>query len=134
MMITEAEMYWLTRWSYIQGGLFTLGGIVVGLVFVWMIVSAICHAVNHAQAASYAGSKELLPVTRKSLRASLICLALSWSILAAACFVPTTKEMCAIKIVPVIVNNAEVQELPKKALELANSWLDDMKPLERQEK
>ena len=43
-------------------------------------------------------------------------------------FVPTTKEMCAIKLVPMIANDEQVQELPNKVVDLANEWLDELKP------
>jgi len=43
-------------------------------------------------------------------------------------FIPTTKEMCAIKAIPMIVNNKQVQELPNKVVELANEWIDELKP------
>ena len=36
--------------------------------------------------------------------------------------------MCAIKAIPVIVNNEQVQELPNKVVELANEWIDELKP------
>lgn len=41
---------------------------------------------------------------------------------------PTTKEMCVIKAIPMLVNNDEVQEIPEKVLELATEWLDELKP------
>lgn len=37
-----------------------------------------------------------------------------------SCFTPGTKEMCAIKVIPMIVNNEQVQGLPNKVIELAN--------------
>jgi len=43
-------------------------------------------------------------------------------------FIPTTKEYCAIKAIPMIVNNDEVQEIPDKVLELATEWIEELKP------
>ena len=46
-------------------------------------------------------------------------------------FIPTTKEMCAIKIIPRVVNNEKVQELPEKFVELANEWVEELKPKQK---
>lgn len=43
-------------------------------------------------------------------------------------FIPTTKEYCAIKVIPAIANNQQVQELPNKVIELANEWMEELKP------
>lgn len=42
--------------------------------------------------------------------------------------VPTTKEMAAILIVPKMVNNAKVQEIPEKILTLATEWMEELRP------
>src|SRR5208282_6447669 len=42
--------------------------------------------------------------------------------------IPTTKEMAAILVIPKIVNNQKVQEMPNKVLDLANDWLEKLKP------
>ena len=48
--------------------------------------------------------------------------------------VPTTKQMAAIIIVPKVVNNEQVQEIPNKILDLATEWLEELKPIiEKQE-
>jgi hypothetical protein len=54
----------------------------------------------------------------------LVCLCLAIGSL----FIPTTKQMCVIKVLPVIANNEDVQKLPDKVVDLANDWLDELKP------
>jgi len=122
-MITETEMYWLTRLYYLQGLVLAASIIFTLLSGVWLVASAICHTNNIIHK-----DGSLLPVSRKSLRLSIPCFLLSWILIVGACLVPTTKEMCAIKVIPVIVNNEQVQELPDKVLELANEWIDELKP------
>lgn len=128
-MITESEMYWLTRLYSLH-----IIALVVSITFtvlsgIWLVVSAICHSVNiHESEKGYTQNKELLPVSRKSLRWSIPCFILSWILITGACLIPTTKEMCAIKAIPMIVNNEQVQELPNKVVELANEWIDELKP------
>jgi len=124
-MITESEMYWLTRLDHLHIIAVAISVTVVILSGIWLVVSSICHAVNHAEE-----NTDLLPVSRKSLRWSIPCFLLSWVLIASAGFIPTTKEMCAIKAIPVIVNNEQVQELPNKVVELANEWIDELKPSE----
>ncbi len=48
--------------------------------------------------------------------------------LIATALTPSTKEMVAILIVPRIVNNEKVHEIPSKVLDLATEWLEELKP------
>jgi hypothetical protein len=43
-------------------------------------------------------------------------------------FIPTTKQMAAIIVVPKIVNNEQVQQMPDKVLNLGLEWLEELKP------
>lgn len=43
-------------------------------------------------------------------------------------FLPSTKQMGAIFVVPAIVNNKRVQEYPEKVLDLGLEWLEELKP------
>ena len=44
-------------------------------------------------------------------------------------FLPSTKEACAIYLIPKVVNNEEVQKVPQNALKLLNAkleeWIDE---------
>jgi len=42
-----------------------------------------------------------------------------------AVFVPNTKQACTIYVVPKIINNEQVQQIPDKLLELGNKQLDE---------
>lgn len=42
--------------------------------------------------------------------------------------IPSTKEMAAILILPKVLNNEKVQELPNNLLTLANEWIEELKP------
>jgi hypothetical protein len=44
------------------------------------------------------------------------------------CLLPSTQDMAAILVVPKIVNNQKVQEIPSKLLDLASDWMDALKP------
>ena len=47
-------------------------------------------------------------------------------------FIPTTKEMAAIIIIPKLYNsittNQKIINMPDKLLDLANSWIEELKP------
>lgn len=43
-------------------------------------------------------------------------------------FVPTTRELAVIKVVPMIANNEDMQGLGRDAMELAREWVKELKP------
>jgi hypothetical protein len=43
-------------------------------------------------------------------------------------FLPNTKQMAVILVAPKVINNEQVQKLPNQVLELANEWLEELKP------
>jgi len=48
-------------------------------------------------------------------------------------YIPSSKEMAAILIIPKIANNTKVSEMPNKLLDLANSWIEELAPKRNQE-
>lgn len=115
-MITGNEIYWITRLDH-----FHAIGIVFGII--WAIVTA-CLFIGLLIALDDGDKVSRKWCTQRVIPTLLISMIL-WGAFA---FVPTTKEMCAIKAIPVIVNNKQVQELPNKVVELANEWIDELKP------
>jgi len=118
-MITETEMYWLTRLTSVQAGVFAIGlfSLVLSLIATAIGACVWCD--------SYGDNKKK---GKKAVVLSIPGWVLSVVFLFGSVFVPTTKEMCVIKAIPVIVNNEQVQELPNKVVELANDWIDELKP------
>jgi len=43
-------------------------------------------------------------------------------------FLPSSKTLAAMYIVPKIANNTQVQQLPDKLLILSNEWLEELRP------
>jgi len=112
-MITEAEIYWITRLDYFQ----TLGFIVGGIL---TFASLIC---------LFASVDDWIKEENKTgFCISLSFFVLFLFVLFGACFIPSTKEMCAIKALPMVMNNEGVREIPNKVVGLANEWLDEMRP------
>ena len=119
--ITETEIYWLTRLDNIR---IAVGSTLALWTFIVLGVTAVCiicggwpNSDKEKRIAQILRRFVIVPVWTV-----LLCL------IVAAVLVPTTKEMCAIKAIPMIINNEQVQELPNKVLELANDWMDELKP------
>jgi len=116
-MITESTIYWITRLNYFLGFLYTLGILVIvgGIVLIiaWY---------------SRWYSNEKHKTFRKKVKHPFLITLLGILFFISALFIPSTKEICIIKVLPKIVNNTEVKELPNKVVELANEWLDELKP------
>ena len=119
-MITESTIYWITRMDYLQGFALTI----TITLFVCCVAGAIISCI-----AKYTKCyKEERERGKQAFRWFLPLTFLSFVLLCGAMLIPSTKEYCAIKAIPMIVNNKQVQELPNKVVELANEWIEELKP------
>lgn len=48
-----------------------------------------------------------------------------------ATFLPSTKQIAAIYVIPKIINDERVKQIPDKFLDLGLEWLEDLKPKEK---
>ena len=117
-MITESQMYWLTRLDNLHEAAAIIG-VIASIIFGIAIIMAIIY---WSEENDYKPFLIILP-----------CFLLSMVIAVSSCFIPTTKEMCAIKAIPLIVNDEQVQEIPTKIVDLANEWLEELKPNKNKE-
>ena len=118
-VLTESTVYWITRFNYLQGASFVIS------ILLWIacIIYTICLCVVRHE--DY--DKEKIK-WNKSIKWSIFYNMLSIILILGSCFIPTTKEYCAIKAIPMIVNDENVQQLPNKVVDLANEWIDELKP------
>jgi hypothetical protein len=116
-MITESTIYWITRLNSILAILGVAGSL---LVIAGAILTVCWHANWYRD-----GDREIF---RKRVKHPMLPIIAGFCMLISMAFVPTTKQMCIIKVLPMIVNNEQVQQLPNKVVELANDWLDELKP------
>ncbi len=116
MEITSGMIYWLTRLDGLQvmGTVFIVSGIIsiFAGTLLW-IFGTIDKEPRQAK------------IGRIMFKSGLPVVIFMTMMLT---FVPTTKQMAAIIIIPCIANNEQVQELPNKILELGNAWLEELKP------
>ena len=118
MEITESMVYWITRLDGIRAYCIALA-VVSALIAVLPPVIYVIGCVS--------GDEK--KVWSKLKRPHTILITLVFLVFSATpVFVPTTKEMCAIKIIPVVAQNEDIQEIPPKIAELANEWIEELKP------
>lgn len=118
-MITEQEMYWLTRLDYLHAITLTSGVIILIVIGILGLLTAMY---------VFDSQSSLSRNERKWVISLVLISIVGFMFVIGSCFIPTTREMCAIKVVPLIVNNERVQQIPDKVLDLANEWLNEFKP------
>lgn len=114
-MITTQQMYWLTRLDSLCNTLVVLFvGCIIAAVVLYIIGAAILDYDDDCR----------VKLCRVATR--LVCSAVV--VLIVGAFIPTTREMAAIIVIPKIVNNEKVQEAGNKLYDLTVEWLDALKP------
>lgn len=111
-LMTMWQMYWLTRLDSISQ--LTTGIIIACVVIFFLTLSFIDES---RKPIKFVGVPSLI------FGAFTLCI---------GAFIPTSKEMAAILIVPKIVNNAKVQEVPDKLMTLATEWLEELRPSKKE--
>jgi fumarate reductase subunit C len=119
--ITESEMYWLTRLTSLKAATVGVGTGIMIMFGTIGFVGLLAYCLEETERGL------------KWFKFSIPIFMLGGLITLSSIFIPNTKEMCAIKAIPVIVNNEQVQELPNKVVELANEWIDELKPSKNSE-
>lgn len=110
-MITPMQMYWLLKLDDIG----TTFSIIVGASIIIVLISAFLYCISKG-AEDEATTKISVHMLILSLICSIIFLILNT-------FLPTTKQMAAIYVVPAIVNNERVQNIGNKTLDVSEDLL-----------
>lgn len=118
-MITAWDIYWITRLDGLN---------------VFLCVCVICYLIAFVGGAIFTCAREIWsedfwPQAKKIWRWG----AISFLVLVLiSVFIPTTKEVVAIYMIPKITNNEQVQKLPDNAMKALNGkfeeWIADMTP------
>lgn len=112
-MITSTQLYWITRLNSIAVLLSLVS--FVSVVAIFVIVMKVCIGdINWED-----------KITKKVRNAAIPCLLFS---VLGLTFIPTTKEMAAILVIPQIANSEKVQEAGGKLYDLAVEWMDALRP------
>lgn len=127
-MITPTAMYWLTRLDGIHD-------FSILLTIILPLGAAICFPLGNIlanekkdfytteeEAAKYRKfGKRLLSRTKWCMAAWIVSMS-------ALLFLPTTKEMAAILVVPKVANSEKVQEMGGRLYDLAVEWMEELHP------
>jgi hypothetical protein len=132
-MLTETTVYFITRLDDVKQvlqGVFIISGIlsVASTIAILLLMSDTSMISRKDQEDSLYVIEEWKKLFKwwKSVR--LFCIVFFAISLFAYPFVPTTKEMAAIKVIPAIVNSQDAQEIGQDFKVLAKEWLDELRP------
>ena len=106
-MITTSQMYWI---------------VILDNINVMLVILSVMFTAGTFAAFGYAGTIEdhwWLPIT------SFIML---FVFMATCAFLPSTRQMAAILVVPKIANSEKVQTVGNKLYDLAIEWMAELKP------
>lgn len=116
-MITTTQMYWLTRLDRFNRDVPAwLLLVLIIIVFATLFVAMV----------KYEDSKDVYSLFRKVFFAGVVPVILVTFGLKT--FVPSTKEMAAILVIPKIVNNERVQQAGDRLYQLATEWMEELRP------
>lgn len=115
-MITTTQMYWLTRLDAI-GALSTV-----------MIVLGV--GVTVSATVIYASTLVTLSENERRVLRNILRVFISTLVLGIAVnvFVPNTKEMAAIWVVPKLANSESLSDIADGVKTLATEWLEELRP------
>lgn len=112
MEITGSTIYWITRMDGIHDFL-------IGLCIITGILAVLSLIILFSTFMACEGKEEFHTAIKLELRAFFISIVLFVVFFLASVFIPTTREMALIKVLPAISNSRFVsEELPKEAGEI----------------
>ena len=134
--MTESTMYWLTRLDHVHsflngfGALLAIVGIITtaASIVAWAMRSANAHynTENHIDL-DWKFANGVLKIIRPI---AVLAVSLCITVDVLTVFIPTTREMAAIKVVPALASPENCQKLKtisSDILDVASDWLKDIK-------
>ena len=130
--MTESMIYWITRLDGIHGFCYGIQTIAVISTIIGAIVAlvAVCIKVSSEVEESNDDARIARSICKIACKVWIpaFCIAIMCSF--TRIFMPTTKEMIAIKVIPQIANveNVEkIKDISKDMLDITSDWLKDMR-------
>ena len=125
-VISHSTMYWLVMLDNVKE---TLTQVSIGLsILTWVCTLASFIAWLANADTLYKSDKELSAKARGYFFKCLKCIPILMLFIIVTTLIPTTKQMAAIYLVPKIANNEGVQDVAIEVKELAEDWLNELKP------
>lgn len=126
-MITPWNIYWITRLDEISVAV----GILAAVPFVGIIIALIGLLNASIELGIERDAKDRVV---KRIKQVMICGTVLGFLTLLNAFIPSTKQMAAIVVIPKIANSETVCELGQGVKELALDWLKELKPNHGNEK
>lgn len=120
-MITSGQMYWLTRLDPLLALLLTLGILSIVAIALLGVVGAAMRDLDSSTSVTHEQGMRL----HRKIPGVII---LGVVIFTVRAFIPSTKEMAAIVVIPAVANSEKVQYVGDRLYNLAVDWLDALKP------
>lgn len=124
-MITESAIYWITRLDPIHDMFAAF--FMISFIATIAIIAAQAILRDDIWTDSNKG-KNVALADKLLCRVLPLIAGLFLLCLAGRTFLPTTKEMCAIKVIPAIANNEKLQNFGFNMYDLAIEWMKELKP------
>ena len=120
--MTWQMVYWITRLDAIRN-------VSIGVAISLAITVIVLFIVGFSYCGDNTSTQEDKKIQRQYRRVAARCVCPLVFLLFLITFIPSTKEACAIYLIPKIVNNEQVQKVPENALKLLNAkfeeWIDE---------
>ena len=139
--MTPTMMYWITRLDGLRDLLKGLDMFTSALTVFGLVVSCATATICMLMCRESCSISEIVEDSDYKFVRSVrnyaakftFCVFLPINILLSLAYVltPSTKEYCAIKVVPAIVNNAKVQEFGDELYRLGVDWLKELRPQDK---
>lgn len=127
-MITQMQMYWLTRLDALDALVCCIGVTFFVLSLVLGIIGMVIRVDYSYEERRYGTGKRLhhkwMP----------LCIAVSFVSALTASLIPSTKEMAAIIVIPKIANSEKVQDVGNRLYDLAVEWAEELRPKKKEGK
>jgi hypothetical protein len=119
--MTMSQVYWIVKLDAIKDVCGGIGGLLIGLVCIFWIAYAVVMNTNFDKKSA-----------KYFFVLAWVSIGLSPLPFVAKSMVPSTKEMCAIIVVPKVINaasqNDALKKMPNIILETANTWMRELTP------
>ena len=118
--ITPSFIYWITRLDGINIFFHVINVFSTISLIIFIIILIFLKLGNDRGSNAY----HISIISKCFKLATLICLISSMLLL----FIPSTKEMCAMYVIPKIANSEEVKNVGKEFYDLALDWMKELHP------
>ena len=125
-MITQTQMYWLTR-------LDALDALVCCIGVTFFVLSLVLGIIGGVILAEYGFEERGCGIGKRLHHKWLpLCMAVSFACALTASLIPSTKEMAAIIVIPRIANSEKVQDVGNRLYDLAGEWAEELRPKKKE--